>query len=53
MVLPIKDRTEAGRALREAMKTYCDREDILVLGLPRGGVPVACEVLNRCTHRST
>lgn len=44
MVLPIKDRTEAGRALGRALKSYRGREDVVVLGLPRGGVPVACEV---------
>ena len=43
-MLPIKDRTEAGRCLGEALKSYRDRDDVLVLGLPRGGVPVACEV---------
>ncbi len=43
-MLPIKDRTVAGRALGEALRSYRDREDVLVLGLPRGGVPVACEV---------
>lgn len=44
MALPIKDRTEAGRALGRALKSYRGRDDVLVLGLPRGGVPVACEV---------
>jgi len=44
MALPIKDRTEAGRALGEALKSYRGRDDVVVLGLPRGGVPVACEV---------
>jgi putative phosphoribosyl transferase len=44
MVLPIKDRTEAGRALGAALKAYHERDDVLVLALPRGGVPVACEV---------
>ncbi len=43
-MLPIKDRTVAGRTLGEALRSYRDREDVLVLGLPRGGVPVACEV---------
>lgn len=45
MELPIKDRVAAGRALGEALKAYADREDVIVLALPRGGVPVAYEVI--------
>lgn len=37
------DRTEAGRQLGGALSSYRGR-DVLVLGLPRGGVPVAFEV---------
>ncbi len=44
MELPIEDRVTAGRALGEALKAYADREDVIVLALPRGGVPVAYEV---------
>jgi putative phosphoribosyl transferase len=44
MHLPIKDRTAAGRALAEALRGYADVDDLLVLALPRGGVPVASEV---------
>lgn len=40
-----RDRAAAGRQLGEALKQrYGDRPDILVLALPRGGVPVAHEV---------
>src|SRR5438477_1745164 len=38
------DRREAGRVLAERLTDYRDREDVIVLALPRGGVPVAYEV---------
>lgn len=38
------DRQEAGKALARELQRYADREDVVVLGLPRGGVPVAWEV---------
>ena len=38
------DRREAGRVLAERLKDYKDRPDVIVLALPRGGVPVAYEV---------
>jgi putative phosphoribosyl transferase len=39
-----RDRREAGRALAEELTPYRDRAGVLVLGLARGGVPVAWEV---------
>ncbi len=41
---PFEDRSEAGRALAAKLLDYRDRDDVTVLALPRGGVPVACEV---------
>jgi putative phosphoribosyl transferase len=39
-----RDRSDAGQKLAEALVAYADRPDVIVLGLPRGGVPVAYEV---------
>jgi putative phosphoribosyl transferase len=39
-----RDRTDAGRQLARELSAYANRPDVLVLGLPRGGVPVAFEV---------
>ena len=41
------NRTEAGRLLAEKLVKYAGRDDVVVLGLPRGGVPVAYEVARR------
>jgi predicted phosphoribosyltransferase len=39
-----RDRAEAGRRLAGRLATYEGRPDVTVLGLPRGGIPVAYEV---------
>jgi len=39
-----QDRRDAGRQLAQKLETYADDPTVLVLGLPRGGVPVAYEV---------
>lgn len=39
-----RDRFEAGRLLATKLTAYAHRQDVLVLALPRGGVPVAYEV---------
>jgi erythromycin esterase-like protein/adenine/guanine phosphoribosyltransferase-like PRPP-binding protein len=39
-----RDRSEAGRVLAEKLAHYANRPDVVVLALPRGGVPVAYEV---------
>lgn len=44
MKLPIQDRKSAGRELARALEDYRNREHLVVLALPRGGVPVAAEI---------
>ncbi|MBH8572724.1 phosphoribosyltransferase [Nostocaceae cyanobacterium CENA369] len=44
MTTRFRNRTEAGQMLAKRLIAYANREDVLVLGLPRGGVPVAFEV---------
>jgi putative phosphoribosyl transferase len=39
-----RDRRDAGRQLAAELREYADRPDLIVLALPRGGVPVAYEV---------
>ena len=39
-----RDRSQAGRKLAEKLMAYSGRTDVIVLALPRGGVPVAYEV---------
>jgi predicted phosphoribosyltransferase len=44
MKQPFRDRRDAGRLLAEKLSAYANRPDVIVLALPRGGVPVAYEV---------
>jgi putative phosphoribosyl transferase len=41
---PFLDRTDAGRQLAARLTRYRSRDDVVILALPRGGVPVAAEV---------
>lgn len=41
------DRTDAGQKLAKELKAYDGTENTVIVGLPRGGVPVACEVARR------
>jgi predicted phosphoribosyltransferase len=43
-VMRFLDRADAGRQLAERLTVYAGRSDVVVLALPRGGVPVAYEV---------
>jgi putative phosphoribosyl transferase len=42
-----QDRAQAGRLLADKLGAYAGRADVVVLGLPRGGIPVAFEVARR------
>src|SRR4051812_12394930 len=44
---PFRDRRDAGRQLADRLTHYEDRTDVLVLALPRGGIPVAAEIAAR------
>src|SRR5665648_524740 len=39
-----ENRDEAGRILGERLRAYADRDDVIILALPRGGVPVGYRV---------
>lgn len=43
-MLPFRERAEAGRLLGSALAAYEGQADVLVLALPRGGIPVGYEV---------
>ena len=45
------NRTEAGQALAARLKKYANRDDVIVLGAPRGGLPVAFEVAKNLRAR--
>jgi erythromycin esterase-like protein/predicted phosphoribosyltransferase len=47
MAIRFHDRRDAGRHLADKLAAYAGRSDVVVLGLPRGGVPVAHEVATR------
>src|SRR5438105_4555579 len=42
--MQFRDRADAGKYLAQKLGVYADRDDVIVLALPRGGVPVAYEV---------
>lgn len=44
MIRTLQNRTQAGQLLAKKLTAYANRSDLLVLGLPRGGVPVAFEI---------
>jgi predicted phosphoribosyltransferase len=44
MKRPFSNRSGAGKFLAQRLRTYINRDDVLVLALPRSGVPVAAEV---------
>src|SRR5262249_60314532 len=43
----VHDRADAGRQLAEQVREHDNRNDVVVLGLARGGVPVAYEVASK------
>jgi predicted phosphoribosyltransferase len=42
-----RDRTEAGELLAEQLAAYANKPDVIVLALPRGGVPVGAQVAKK------
>ena len=53
MSKPFADRADAGRVLAGELAEYAGRPDVVVLGLPRGGIPVAYEVARALELLST
>jgi len=47
MTAGFRDRGKAGRLLADELGKYANRPNVIVLGLPRGGVPVAAQVAQR------
>ncbi len=47
MTQGFRDRADAGKRLADKLARYADRPDVVVLALPRGGVPVGFEVATR------
>ena len=45
-ITKFRDRAEAGLLLAKKLRKYANRKDVLILALPRGGVPVGFEVAN-------
>lgn len=45
--MQFRNRSDAGRQLADALTDYAGRPDVIVLALPRGGVPVAAEIASR------
>jgi hypothetical protein len=52
-LIRFRDRYEAGRLLAAKLAAYADRNDVIVLALPRGGVPVRTKRLKNATRGST
>jgi predicted phosphoribosyltransferase len=46
-VTQLLDRKQAGELLGERLARYANRDDVLILALPRGGVPIAHEIAKR------
>jgi putative phosphoribosyl transferase len=44
MLTPFSHRAQAGEVLARALSRYAGRQDVIVLGIPNGGVPIAFEV---------
>ncbi|HVG58944.1 MAG TPA: hypothetical protein VNA24_10335 [Hyalangium sp.] len=44
MLTPFSNRAQAGEVLARSLSRYAGRHDVIVLGLPHGGVPIAFEV---------
>lgn len=47
MAMNYDDRYQAGRVLVDSLKNYAKRTDVIVLALPRGGVPVGYEIAHK------